>query len=257
MTDIAVEKSNNAVLNQPVADEELEALLKAGIHLDHAKSKNHPSMQPFIFGVRNNISILDLTKTKEKLHKALDFIKSVAAKNGLILLVGTRPAAKKIVVEVAEKNKMPYLTERWIGGALTNFKVIAKRVEYMENMEKEKAEGGFEKYTKKERLDKDEEILKLQKMFHGLRPLKRLPEAVFVVNIIENETPVREAKILKIPVVALVDTNSNVSLIDWPIPSNDDALPAVRYMVERVGEAIEEGYKEQKTQSTETQGAGL
>jgi small subunit ribosomal protein S2 len=243
MTDIAVEKSNNAVLGQPFTDEELEALLKAGVHLGHAKSKNHPSMQPFIFGLRNNISIIDLTKTKEKLHQALDFIKSVVAKNGIILLVGTRPAAKKIVAEVAEKSNMPYLTGRWIGGALTNFKVIVKRVEYMENLEKEKAEGGFEKYTKKERLDKDEEIIRLQKMFHGLRPLKRLPEAVFVVNMIEDETPVREARRLKIPSIALTDTNSNVSLLDWPIPSNDDAMPAVKYMVERIGQAIEEGKK--------------
>ena len=187
--------------------------------------------------------LLDLVKTREALNRALDFLKSISSRKGLILLVGTRPAAKKIVTETAEKTKMPYLADRWIGGTLTNFKVIAKRVEYMENLEKEKASGGFEKYTKKERLKKDEEIAKLQKMFHGLRQLKRLPEAVFVVNIVEDETPVREARILKIPVAALVDTNSNIKLIDWPIPSNDDALPAVRYMVGRIGQAIEEGQK--------------
>lgn len=248
MSDILAEKSNSAVFGQMTVDEELENLLKAGVHLGHAKSKNHPSMQPFIFGLRNNISIIDLTKTKENLHKALDFIKSVVAKNGTVLMVGTRPAAKKIVAEIAEKNKMPYLVERWIGGALTNFKVILKRIEYMENLEKEKAEGGFEKYTKKERLDKTEEISRLQKMFHGLRPLKRLPDAVFIVNIVEDETAQREAKRLKIPLVALVDTNSNTTLVDWAIPSNDDSMPAVRYMVERVGQAIEEGKKSAEVQ---------
>lgn len=250
MTDMLTEKPNNTAFNQIIVDEELENLLKAGIHLGHAKSKNHPSMQLFIFGVRNGVSIIDLTKTKEKLHEALDFIKSIAAKNGTVLMVGTRPAAKKIVAGTAERNKMPYLAERWIGGALTNLKVILKRIEYMENLEKEKAEGGFEKYTKKERLDKIEEINRLHKMFHGLRPLKKLPDAVFIVNIIEDETALREANRLKIPVIALVDTNSNNILVDWPIPSNDDSLPAVQYMVSRVGEAIEEGHKAAESKMT-------
>jgi small subunit ribosomal protein S2 len=233
-------------------DQELEDMIKAGVHLGHSKSKAHPSMQPYIFGIRNTISLLDLTKTKEKLTEALNFIKEVMARGGLILLVGTRPAAHKVIFGVAEKTKMPYFTERWIGGTLTNFKVILKRVEYMQELELAKVAGEFAKYTKKERMKKEEEISKLNRNFNGLRNLKRLPDALFVVDIIHDDTAVREAMRMKIPIVALADTNSNVDLVDYPIPSNDDALPAVRYMVERVGEAIEEGLKMRQEIKIET-----
>lgn len=240
---------NSDIANIPAAaDHELEAMLKAGVHLGHAKSKNHPAMQPYIFGVRNTISVIDLTRTKEKLAEAQEFLKNVAARGGLILLVGTRPAARKTVLEVANKTKMPYFVERWIGGTLTNFKVVSKRVEYMENLERQKAEGELEKYTKKERMKKEEEITKLKKNFDGLRNLKRIPDAMFVVDITEDTTAVREAKKIRVPVVALVDTNSNAGLIDYPIPSNDDALSAVRYMVGRIGDAIEEGFREGQKQ---------
>lgn len=242
MVEITAENSTFAPL--PTVDQEIEEMMKAGVHLGHAKTKNHPAMQPYIFGVRNTISLIDLTKTKEKLVEALGFIKGIAAKGGLVLLVGTRPAARKIILEVAEKTKMPYFVERWIGGTLTNFKVISKRVEYMETLEKEKASGDFEKYTKKERMNKEEEIVRLRKIFDGLRLLKRLPDALFIVDITHDDTAVREARRMKIPLVALCDTNSNADLVDYPIPSNDDALPAVRYMVGRVGAGIEEGQKE-------------
>ena len=131
------------VVNSSVADlaipqdAEIEEMIKVGVHLGHAKSKNHPSMQRYIFGVRNTIAVIDLTQTKEKLVIALEFIRNVAERGGLILLVGTRPAARKSVLELAEKSKMPFFVERWIGGSLTNFKVISKRVEYLETLEKE------------------------------------------------------------------------------------------------------------------------
>lgn len=230
-------------------DSELEDMIKAGVHFGHAKSKTHPSMQPYIFGIRNTVSLLDLTKTKEKLNKALNFIKEVAAKNGLILLVGTRPAARKVIFAVAEKTKMPYFTERWIGGTLTNFKVISKRVEYMEELERAKTAGELVKYTKKERMKKEEEISKLNQNFNGLRNLKRLPDALFVVDITHDDTAIREARRIKIPIVALADTNSNADLVNYPIPANDDALPAVGYMVGRIGEAIEEGLREASEKS--------
>jgi len=225
-------------------DQELENMIKAGVHLGHAKSKTHPSMQPYVFGIRNTISLLDLTKTQKKLTEALDFIKETTTRNGLILLVGTRPAAHKVILEVAEKTKMPYFTERWIGGTLTNFKVILKRIEYMEEIERAKAAGEFAKYTKKEQMEKEEEISRLNRNFNGLRNLKRLPDALLVVDITHDHTAIREARRMKIPIVALADTNSNVDLVDYPIPANDDALPAVKYMVGRIGEAIEEGMRE-------------
>lgn len=240
MTEVTTEKNT---LLEPLApvDPELEAMMKSGVHMGHAKSKNHPSMAPFIFGIRNTISIIDLTATKEKLAKAIAFIKDVVGRGGLILLVGTKPAARGVIAEIGQKTKMPYFTERWIGGTLTNFKEIARRVEYLERLEKERASGDFEKYTKKERMKKEEEIQRLKKFFDGIRTLKRLPDAVCVIDITHDDTAVREARRKGIPIVALVDTNSNASLVDWPIPSNDDALPAIRYMMGKIGEAIEEG----------------
>lgn len=250
MADTKITAENSNILDiVSVTDQEMEEMLKAGVHLGHAKSKNHPAMQPYIFGVRNTISVIDLVKTKEFLSKAVEFIKSTAAKGGMVLLVGTRPAAKKVILDVAEKTGMPYFTERWIGGTLTNFKVIRGRVDYLEKLEEERAAGEFEKYTKKERLKKEEEIARLKKNFEGIRVMKRLPSAVFIVDINEDSTAVREARRMKIPIVALCDTNSNADLVDYPIPSNDDALPAVRYMVGKIGEAIEEGQREQKIQS--------
>jgi len=236
---ITPENSISAVM--PPADPELEALMKAGVHLGHAKTKDHPSMKKYIFGVRNTISVLDLVRTKEALERAESFLKEVAAKGGLVLLVGTRPAARKAIIEAAERTGMPYFTERWIGGTLTNFKVIGKRVEYMEQLEREKASGELEKYTKKERMNKEEELVRLRRLFDGLRALKRLPEAVFIVDTIQDDTAVREARRMKIPIAALCDSNANAELIDYPIPSNDDALPAVRYMVGRIGQAIDTG----------------
>lgn len=254
MNEEVVVAENNTQMTGPLApvDEELEALMKAGVHLGHAKTKDNASMKKYIFGVRNTISVLDLTKTKEALARAEEFLKEVAGRGGLILLVGTRPAARKAVIEIAERTAMPYFIERWVGGTLTNFKVIGKRVEYMELLEREKATGEFEKYTKKERMKKEEEMVRLRKLFDGLRPLKRLPEAVFIVNTIEDDTAMREARRMKIPIVALCDTNANAELTDYPIPSNDDSLPAVRYMVGRIGRAIEEGIKMKDSPGEET-----
>lgn len=255
VTEVALNNGISGI--SPVVDEELEEMMKAGVHLGHAKSKNNPAMQPYIFGVRNTISIIDVTKTKEKLEVALGFIKSTVAKGGMVLFVGTRPAARKIVKETAEELNMPYFVERWIGGTLTNFKVISKRVEYMEQLEKEKAAGEFEKYTKKERMMKEEEIVRIKKMFDGIRVLKQLPAALFIVDINEDSTAVREARRLKISIVALCDTNSNADLVNYPIPSNDDALPAVRYMVGKIGEAIEEGQRQVKEKKENEQSTGI
>lgn len=239
--------AEHAIVSQPAIlpgeelDPEMEALARAGVHMGHAKSKNHPSMQSYIYGVRNTVSILDLTKIKEKLHGALEFLERTVARGGIVLLVGTRPAARRFIQDLGERTHMPYFVERWIGGSLTNFKVITKRVEYMERLEQERASGEFEKYTKKERMRKEEEIVRLKKNFDGLRTLKRLPDAVLVMDTIHDTTAVREARATHVPVVALVDTNANASLIEWPIPSNDDALPAVRAMTEKIGDAIERG----------------
>lgn len=219
-------------------------MLKAGVHLGHAKSKNHPTMQPYIFGVRNTIAILDLTKTEEKLHKALDVIRGIASRGGMVLFVGTRPGARTILQETARAAFMPYFTERWIGGTLTNYKMISKRIAEMQSLEKEKETGGFDKYTKKERSRKDDEITRLRRFFDGLRLLTRMPDAVLIIDTTHDTTAVREARKMKIPVVALCDSNANADLIDFPIPSNDHAMPAVSFMLHKFGEAIEEGKRQ-------------
>src|SRR3989338_5573408 len=226
------------------SDPEIEAMFKAGVHLGHAKSKNHPAMQPYIFGVRNTISLIDLAKTKEKLADALTFFKGIAAKKGLVLLVGTRPAARGLIKALGEKTGMPYFTERWIGGALTNFKVILKRVEYMKELEREKAAGELEKYTKKEQMVKQKELARLVRFFDGLRTLTRLPDALFIVDITHDDTALREARKTKLPIAAFTDTNADAASVHYPIPSNDDALPALTYMIGRIGEAMEEGMRE-------------
>ena len=228
----------------PVMSKEVESMLKAGIHLGHSKSKNHPAMQPYIFGVRNTIAIIDLLKTEEKLRVATDMVRDISSRGGMVLFVGTRPGTRRVILETASNAGMPYFTERWIGGTLTNYKMISKRVDQMEMLEKERETGGFDKYTKKERARKDDEIARLKRFFDGLRKLKRMPDAVFVLDITHDTTAVREAKKIKIPVIALCDSNSNIDLIDYPIPSNDHALPAVKYMLGKITEAIEEGKRQ-------------
>ncbi len=227
--------------SMPVMTREIEAMLKAGVHLGHAKSKNHPSMKPYIFGVRNTIAIIDLIRTEEKVKKAVEFLREIGARGGIVLFVGTRPGTRHLVKEAAQQTAMPYFIERWIGGSLTNYKMISKRVEHMSMLEKEKETGGFDKYTKKERMRKEDEITRLRRFFDGLRKLTRMPDAVIVVDTTHDTTAVQEARKMKIPVLALCDSNANATLVDYLIPSNDHAVPAVTYMIGKFVEALEEG----------------
>lgn len=245
MEETTIVAENQGFAAVPV-DPELEAMMKAGVHLGHAKTKDHPSMKRYIFGVRNTISVIDLLQTKEALIEVKKFLSGIASRGGSILLVGTRPAARTLIREAAEHTGMPYFIERWIGGTLTNFKVIGKRVEYMMQLEHDKKTGALEKYTKKERLRKDEELARLTRMFDGLRTLKRLPDAVFIVDTTYDETAVSEARKMKVPIVALCDTNANADVISNPIPSNDDALPAIRHMIGEIRAAIEQGLREKQ-----------
>jgi len=226
--------TNKSMVSEDLAKE----MLKAGVHFGHKESNWNPKMKPYIFGARNNIHIIDLGKTIEELNKALDFIKDIKKKNGKILLVGIRPQCRSLVEEMAKKTKMPYVVFRWIGGLLTNFNTIRKRVEHLLDLEKKKASGELGKYTKREQQKIDEEIKKLEKKFGGIKDLEGLPQAVLVVGIKGQMTAVREARRKKIPVIALVDTDSDPSLIDYPIPSNDEAISAIKFMLNKIEEAL-------------------
>lgn len=213
-------------------------MLKAGVHFGHKKSNWNPKMRLYIFGLRNNIHIIDLEKTMEELGKAIIFIKEIIKKNGKILFIGTRPQSQDLVLDTAKNCKMPYVVFRWVGGLLTNFKTIRKRVEYLIELEKNKASGELGKYTKREQKKISEQIEKLKKKFEGIKKLEELPEAILVLSVKEQTSAIREARRKKIPIIALVDTDSDPSLVDYPIPSNDDAVSVLKFMLGKIEEII-------------------
>lgn len=241
--DIQQEQINKAAANNEVPEEILKEMYKAGIHFGHKKSKGHPKMFPYVFTTKNDIQIINLEKSHKQLGEALEFLKNAASK-GMVLFVGTKISSRKLVRETAEKLGVPYAAERWVPGTLTNFPTISKRVVYMEDLEKKKLSGELKKYTKKEQSGFEAEIIKLGQDLGGLRLLKKMPAVLFLTDIREDDLAVREAKKMKIPVVALVDTNNDPTPIDYPISSNDDAASAVKYMLDKAAAAAEEGQKE-------------
>lgn len=221
-----------------ISENLIQQMFDAGVHFGHKKTNHHPKMEPYICGIKNNIQIIDLGKTAEGLENSLKFIEEIVKNNGKILFVGIRPQCYQIVKETAEKCRMPYVSSRWIGGLLTNFKTIKKRIDYFIDMEKKRDAGDLKKYTKKEQKHFEKEIDKLKKNFDGLRNLDKLPEAMFVLGVKEHMTAIREAKRKKVPVISLVDTDSNPSLIDYVIPANDEAVSALKFMLEQVEKTI-------------------
>ncbi len=221
-------------------------MLNAGKHFGHSKSKWHPKMEPYIFTSRKGVYIIDLTKTQEKLSQALEFIKNLSSESKNILFVGTKKQVKKPLKKLAEETGMPYITEKWLGGYLTNFPVIKKSIKKYNNLVQEKQQGKLEKYTKKEQLEFDRLIEKLEKKFGGLANLNKMPDALFVWDIKKEKIAVEEARKKNIPIIAICDTNTNPELINYPIPANDDATKTIKLIINTVKEAIQEGSK-QKT----------
>ena len=209
----------------------LDEMLKAGVHFGHRASKWNAKMKEYIHTTRNKVHIIDLEKTEEKLKKALEFINEIKEKKGMIIFVGTKIAAKDIVKETAEEVKMPYVIERWIGGTLTNFNVISKRLEHIRDLESKKEEGALKKYTKKEQHEFDTEIQKLNRHFGGIKKITKLPDALFVVDANKEKAAVKEAKMKNIPVVGLCDTNSDPTTVDDPVPVNDDAISSLKLIL--------------------------
>jgi len=217
---------------------DLEEMMKAGLHFGHKTSKTHPQMLPYIQGIRNTVHIINLEKTVEKLQEALEFIRQLMEEKKILLLLGTKIQIKQMVRQAAEECGLPYVTERWIGGTFTNFEAIQKRVEYFQELEKKKAGGEIEKYTKLEQLKIDQELQKLEMKFGGIKKLQQLPDAIFVFDLDKNKLAVKEAREKGITVIAISDTNTDPTLADLVIPANDDAISSVQYLLDKVKETI-------------------
>lgn len=220
-------------------NEELVAeMAKAGLFYGHKKTVTHPRMKPFLGGRRNEIELIDPEQTLKSLAKAVEFIKETLSQGGLILWVGTKPAAKAAIKSIAGELKAPYVVFRWLGGILTNFKVISARLNYFLDLRTKQEKGELTQYTKKERLEFAKEVQKMTRIFDGLAPLTRLPAALFVVDAAEHMTAVREARRLKIPIVAIIDSNDDPAFVDYPIFANDHAKASIDWVIERIREGI-------------------
>ncbi len=220
----------------------MKQLLETGVHFGHRTQRWHPKMAPYIYTERNNVHIIDLQQTVVAMEEAYAFIRKTVAEGGSMLFVGTKRQAQDTIKEEATRCGMPYVAHRWLGGTLTNWKTIGARLDYLEELETSRDAGEFEFFTKKETLMKTREIKKLNSRLGGLREMKeQLPSVLFVVDIIAESTAVAEANRLGIPIVALVDTNCLPDPIDFVIPSNDDAIRAIRLMTSKMADAVLEG----------------
>jgi small subunit ribosomal protein S2 len=220
---------------------ELTDLIEAGAHFGHLTRRWNPKMKPFIFMERNGIHIIDLKKTQELLEAACNAVSNIIADGKRVLLVGTKKQASLVIEEEAKRCRQFYVSERWLGGMLTNFTTIRKSVKRLTNIEKMETDGTYDKITKKEALVLDREKEKLAKVLSGVVEMTRLPGALFVVDIKKEEIAVKEAKRLGIPVFAIVDTNCNPTEVDYPIPANDDAIKSVQMITRIFATAILEG----------------
>ncbi len=219
----------------------IEKMFKAGAHYGYSKTRRHPSVSSFIYTTKNRSDIINLEKTSAMLNEALEFVKNLGAAEKTLLFVGTKPEAKNAVKEVAESLNMPYVTERWIGGTLSNFTEIKKRITELENYRKDLEEGGLAKYTKRERTVLAKKMERLTKYYAGLIGLKKTPSALFIVDARSEHIAATEAKKSGIPVVALINSDSNMKKIDYPVIANDASMPSIKFFVSAIGEAYKKG----------------
>ena len=229
--------NKNSVKNN-ILESDLENMASSGVHLGSLRHYSHPKMKPYVWSGKNVFQIIDLQKSKKMLVEAINFLTSVKKKGGMILFVGTGLAAKDIVKSVAEELNMPYVVERWLGGTLTNFPTVSRRIDYLKNLENQKKSGEFEKYTKYETLKLEKKIIKLKKYLSGLLNLNRLPDAVWVSSGNYDKIAAVEAIKKSIPVTGIVNTNSNPALFNYPIPANDTALNSVSFILDSVKDAL-------------------
>lgn len=216
-------------------------MFAAGVHFAFSRTRRHPTMTPFIFGVKNRVEIFDLEKTVDSLEKTLDFVKKLAAEGKQILLVGGKAEARDAVKQAALSLSMPYVAGRWIGGTLSNFKEIRSRVDKLLDLTAKREKGELGKYTKKEQLLIDRDIAKLERLFSGLIAMKELPKALFVIDSKQEKIAVTEARKIGIPVLALTGSDCDLKMVDYAIPGNDASIASIRFFVERIADAYREG----------------
>jgi small subunit ribosomal protein S2 len=229
----------------------VEEMAKAGLHFGHKSSKIHPKMKPYLYGVRNGIHIIDLEKTKEKLAEILNFIHKLISENKVLLVVGTKIQVKKIVKDFAKECGLLYVSERWLGGTFTNFGVIKKRVNHFKDLEDKKTKGELEKYTKKERAKIDSELKGFERKFGGIKDMEKLPDAIFVLSMEKDNIVIKEAKDKNVKIIAVSDTNTDPTSVDYFIPANDDSLSSIRYILEKAKEVILKAKAKAKTKEKE------
>lgn len=221
----------------------VEAMFKVGAHYGFIKSRRHPTVKPFIFGVKNRIEIFDLEKTSAQLEAAIEFVKNVAASGKQVIFIGSKSEARQAVKEAAERIAQPYVAGRWIGGTFTNFEIIRKRVEKLLDLTSKKEKNELAKYTKKERLMIDREIEKLNDLFGGITSMNHLPGAIFIVDPKREYIAVAEAILRKIPIVALSGADCDVSNITYPVVANDASVDSVAFIADKISAAYAEGKK--------------
>ena len=229
----------------------IKQLLEAGVHFGHHSRRWNPKMKPFIFGKKHGIFIIDLEKSLERMRLAYDAVRNITESGRDILFVGTKQQARPIIEEEATRCGSCYVTERWLGGLLTNFEILSTRITRLSDLERMINEGQYGRTTKKEALLLQREHKKLLRVFAGLKALDRLPGAVFVIDPVREATAVAEAQRVRIPVIALIDTNGNPDGIDYPIPGNDDALRSIRLVAGMVANAVMEGRKQFDTEEVQ------
>ncbi len=222
----------------------MKQLLEAGVHFGHQTRRWNPKMQQFIFMDRNGIHIIDLQQTVSRLNEAYKFVQQLVADGGTLLFVGTKKQAQEAVAEEARRCGMYYVNQRWLGGMLTNFKTIQLRIAYLRELEARRDRGDFERLPKKEVQHLQDELLRLERILGGIKDMRRLPSAVFIIDTRKERTAVLEARRLEIPIIALADTNCDPDEMDFPIPANDDAIRAVRLLCAKIADAAVEGRRE-------------
>lgn len=219
-------------------------MLKAGVHFGHQKSRWHPKMEQYLFGARNGVHVIDLDKTTEELAKAFEYVKSLSAKGKTILFVGTKRQAREIIKDAADKCGMPYLTERWIGGLITNFDEFKRRMKKYKHLKEMFATGEIEKYTKKEQVTFKKDIEKMDKYLAGLVNLNEIPDALYIADLRVEKTASTEARRIGVPMVAVCDSNVDPTKVDFPIPANDDAVNSIKLIAGLMAEAVLAGKAE-------------